>query len=349
MKRFYRSIGLITLGWLIGSCGGGDVVGPPPPPTVATVALSTDTATLVPSATVQLSATAKSASGEALQRSFSWTSSDVAKVTVSSSGMVVGVAAGVATITAAVDGKSATATITVLEGGVVSSSGGTLTVQSGAVQIVVPADALASNTNLSVVASTAFANDPRVVKGTPFEFGPAGTNFAKPVALKIKYDVANLLPGTEESALEIYFHDPSSGWQVVPGSTVDLNAKVVSAQVSHFSTYATLTPIPAATVTVTPATASVVVGGTQQLTATLRDAANNVLTGRTVTWSSSNTAVATVDPATGLVSGVAPGGPVTITATSETKTGTSQITVSLALVNTVTLSALTIPIVVGGT
>ncbi len=197
MKRFYRSLGSITLGWLIGSCGGGDVVGPPPPPTVATVALSTDTATLVPAATVQLSATAKSASGEALQRSFSWTSSDVAKVTVSSSGMVVGVAAGVTTIIAAVDGKSATATITVLEGGVVSSSGGTLTVQSGAVQIVVPADALASNTSLSVVASTAFANDARVITGTPFEFGPTGTNFAKPVFLKIKYDAANLPSGTE--------------------------------------------------------------------------------------------------------------------------------------------------------
>src|SRR6266404_2079633 len=217
MKRFYRSLGSITLGWLIGSCGGGDVVGPPPPPTVATVALSTDTATLVPAATVQLSATAKSASGEALQRSFSWTSSDVAKVTVSSSGMVVGVAPGAATIT-------------VLDGGVVSSAGGTLNVESGAVQIVVPADALASNTNLSVAASTAFANDARVITGTPFEFGPTGTNFAKPVFLKIKYDAANLPSGTEEAALELYLRT-SAGWQAVPGSIVDLTAKVVIAQV----------------------------------------------------------------------------------------------------------------------
>src|SRR5882762_2970543 len=203
MKRIYRSIGLIiALGWLIGSCGGGDqAVGPPPPPTVASVAVSSDTATLVPAATIQLSATAKSASGELLQRSFSWSSSDPAKATVSTLGMVAGVAPGTATITAAVDGKSATATITVLDGGVVSSTGGTLNVESGAVQIVFPADALASNTNVSVAVSNAFAADPRVIKGTPFDFGPTGTNFAKPIVLKIKYDPANLLSGTEEAAL----------------------------------------------------------------------------------------------------------------------------------------------------
>jgi uncharacterized protein YjdB len=129
---------------------------------------------------------------------------------------------------------------------------------------------------------------------------------------------------------------------------VDLNAKVVSAEVSHFSTYAILIPEAVATVAVTPPSANVVVGATQQLTALLKDANGNVLTGRTVTWSSSNTAAATVD-ATGLVTGVAAGGPVTITATSETKTGTSSITVNPVPVATVILSAPTTPMIVGGT
>jgi len=67
-------------------------------------------------------------------------------------------------------------------------------------------------------------------------------------------------------------------------------------------------------------------GQTVQLTATLKDANGNTLTGRTVTWSSDNTAVATVS-GSGLVSGVAAGA-ATITATSEAKTGTSAITVT---------------------
>ncbi len=87
-----------------------------------------------------------------------------------------------------------------------------------------------------------------------------------------------------------------------------------------------VTNVPVASVTVSPATASVPAGQTVQLTATLKDANGNTLTGRTVTWSSDNTAVATVS-GSGLVSGVVAGA-ATITATSEAKTGTSAITVT---------------------
>ncbi|UCF20307.1 MAG: Ig-like domain-containing protein, partial [Gemmatimonadota bacterium] len=47
-------------------------------------------------------------------------------------------------------------------------------------------------------------------------------------------------------------------------------------------------------VQVTPATAQLLPGGTQQLTATARDAGGNVLT-TTITWSTNNAAAATVD------------------------------------------------------
>src|SRR5207249_1116245 len=89
----------------------------------------------------------------------------------------------------------------------------------------------------------------------------------------------------------------------------------------------TVTPIPVASVTVAPATAGVAVGSTVQLTATPKDANGNPLTGRVVTWQSSNSAIASVN-GSGLVSGVASGGPVTITATSEGRSGTSAITVT---------------------
>jgi uncharacterized protein YjdB len=62
------------------------------------------------------------------------------------------------------------------------------------------------------------------------------------------------------------------------------------------------------------------------LTATPRDANNNVLTGRAVTWSSSNTNVATVS-ASGEVTGKNSGTAV-ITATIGGVSGTSTVTVT---------------------
>lgn len=59
------------------------------------------------------------------------------------------------------------------------------------------------------------------------------------------------------------------------------------------------------------------------MTAVLRDNQGNVLNGRTVTWSSSNPAVASIDAATGVLTGV-DRGTVTITATSEGKQGTAS-------------------------
>lgn len=83
---------------------------------------------------------------------------------------------------------------------------------------------------------------------------------------------------------------------------------------------------PVASVSVSAPSSSLRANATMQLVATLRDAANNVLSGRTVTWSSSDATLATVS-ATGLVSGVLPGS-VTITATSEGKSGSVALRVT---------------------
>ena len=80
-----------------------------------------------------------------------------------------------------------------------------------------------------------------------------------------------------------------------------------------------------ATVTVSAAQASVVVGTSVQMTPTTLDAAGNVLTGRTVSWSSADAAVASVNTS-GSVTGVSPG-QTTITATSEGRMGSAPITV----------------------
>jgi len=91
-------------------------------------------------------------------------------------------------------------------------------------------------------------------------------------------------------------------------------------------------PPPAAIslIELTPATASVAVGKTAALTATPRDAAGVALTGRTLSWTSSSSAVATVD-ANGVVSGVAAGN-ATISVSAEGKTATAAITVTAPVV-----------------
>lgn len=87
----------------------------------------------------------------------------------------------------------------------------------------------------------------------------------------------------------------------------------------------TVTPAAVASVSIVPAAASVIVGGTQQLAALTVDAGGNTLSGRVVTWSTSDASKATVS-ASGLVTAVAPGS-ATITATCESRTATATITV----------------------
>lgn len=86
---------------------------------------------------------------------------------------------------------------------------------------------------------------------------------------------------------------------------------------------------PVASVTVAPSAAEVEVSETHQFTATVKDAGGNTLTGRTVTWSSSDQNVATVSQS-GLVTALE-AGQATITATSEGRSGTAGITVNQSL------------------
>jgi len=89
----------------------------------------------------------------------------------------------------------------------------------------------------------------------------------------------------------------------------------------------TVTAVPVATVTTTLAASSIVLGTAgDQATAVLKDGSGNVLQGRTVTWQSSNTTVATVN-ATGVITTVGVGTS-TITATSEGISGGALLTVT---------------------
>src|SRR5207245_10873817 len=75
-----------------------------------------------------------------------------------------------------------------------------------------------------------------------------------------------------------------------------LNVNAVFGALSNVASGTTsASTAPVASVTLSPASASLAVGATQPETATLRDAAGNVLTGRSVSWESSNAAVASVN------------------------------------------------------
>jgi Bacterial Ig-like domain (group 2) len=106
-------------------------------------------------------------------------------------------------------------------------------------------------------------------------------------------------------------------------------------------------PPPVALVTVTPAAATLVVGGTQQLSATLTDANSSILSERTIAWNTSDPTTATVSQS-GLVTAVALG-TATVAATSGGKTGISTITVAAPPVASVTISPGSSSLAVGGT
>ncbi|MEO7362335.1 MAG: Ig-like domain-containing protein, partial [Gemmatimonadaceae bacterium] len=121
-------------------------------------------------------------------------------------------------------------------------------------------------------------------------------------------------------------------------TAVTAGSTLVSAASGGQSGSATITvvPIPVATVTLSSSAANVLVGTTLTLVATLQDAAGATLTGRTIAWTTSNSAVATVD-VNGVIAGVA-AGDANITATSESKSATATIVVSPPLVATVTVT-----------
>lgn len=106
-------------------------------------------------------------------------------------------------------------------------------------------------------------------------------------------------------------------------------------------------PAPVTSVSITPATATVVIGKTTQLAAVAKDAAGNVLTGRPIAWTTSGADVATVD-ANGIVTGVATG-TANITATAEGKSAQAAVTVSPVPVASVTVAPNAPSVKVGST
>ncbi|NIR45727.1 MAG: hypothetical protein GWN99_15105 [Gemmatimonadetes bacterium] len=195
----------------------------------------------------------------------------------------------------------------------VDAEGGTLTFAEGKVTLVFPAGAVSEAVTITVKSSTAFPSNERLVSGTVYDFGPANIAFDEPLQLTISYEQAGVPGGIQENELRLY-RVAGAGWQTVPGSTPSPGQHRVSGPIDGFSAFAVL-GVPIASLTVEPDSEEVVVGSTLQLTATAKDADDNILSSRVVTWSSSSDQVASVD-ANGLVT-VAGKGSAMITAEAE--------------------------------
>jgi hypothetical protein len=112
MRGFAALFGIMVAG----ACGGGDSSGPPGNggPAVATVEVAGAGNTLGVGETMQLTATAKDGDGNVVTgRTFTWSSNNQAVATVVPSGLVTGVSAGPATISATADSRSGSYAITV--------------------------------------------------------------------------------------------------------------------------------------------------------------------------------------------------------------------------------------------
>lgn len=263
-----------------------DTVVPKP---VATLTISPVSTSIIVNRTQTFTVTAIDAAGDTLTgRTTTWTVTPTTVASVSATGVVTGVAVGTASVTVTSEGKTATAGVTVTSGVTgIALSALPSSLVVGAVQQLTATVQSAMGISQDV---TWQSSNPAVATVVPASGVGAGT-------------VTCLAAGT-----------------------TTITARAVADTTQRATVALTVIPPPVATVTVSAASLSLSIGVTQQLSAVTADAAGNVLTGRTIAWTTSNLAVATVS-ATGLVTAVGAGS-ATLSATSEGKVGTSAISVT---------------------
>jgi uncharacterized protein YjdB len=254
-----------------------------------------------------LSASAKDASGTVLTgRTVTWASANTQAVTVSADGEITAQNPGSAHITATIDGVSGAADVTVTKAPVQSIT-------------VAPATVIAGQ-KVTLVATVkdkrgVVVTDRTVTWSVPANNGIASIN-------STTGEVTGLAAGAVTATATVAAEN-------IPGSvTVSGSATV------------TVTPPPVATVTLDKTSTSIVQNGSTTITATTKDAGGATLTGRVVTWQTSDANVATLSTTSGssvqVTGGVA--GTATITATSEGVSKTATVTVTLGTVSKVDLT-----------
>jgi uncharacterized protein YjdB len=282
----------------------------PNSPTVASVTVSPASASIQVDATQQLTATVKDSA---------WASSDTGVATVSSGGMVTGVAEGSTSITASSEEKTGSAMVSVTAG----AAGNPGTVSNLAVVGATEESVILSFTEVHDGTGQPAKYDVRVAP-SPISWGSAASVAQGTCATPV---VGTSIGATHTCTVLGLSPSTVYGFQLVSFRGT-LNQDAVFGELSNVVNGSTTEaePAPVASVSVSPVSASIGVGATRQLTATVKDSAGNTLSGRAITWTSSNVGVASVS-SSGVVTGVAEGS-ATITATCEGQSGTSATTVT---------------------
>jgi uncharacterized protein YjdB len=267
------------------------------PVPVASVDVAPPLDTIIVGQAVQLTATPKDASGNALAgRTVTWDGSDDNVATVSSNGKVTALSPGTMTASATSEGKTGTSTIVVIAPPVASIA------LSPTTQSVV-----VGQTTPAFTAVTKDAGG-HVLTGRTVTFGSDNTAVAT-------IDASGVATGVSAGTAQI----------TATSEGITSNAATL-----------TVNPPPVGSVTIDPPNQTITDGGTAAFAAKLEDAQHNQLTGRTVTWDSSDLSVATIDN-TGSATSTGPG-TTTITATSEGKSGTASLQVDPAPVSSVAVT-----------
>lgn len=175
----------------------------------------------------------------------------------------------------------------------------------------------AGNTSLPIGASLQFSVSVSYTDGTTSDQA-TGLTWTTSDPKVMTVDGTGLATGVALGKATITVSDP------VSGATGSLVMTVSSAVLSK--------------ITVDPATGSVPVGANVLLNAsgTYTDGTTRALLSG-VTWISTNASIASVD-ASGLVTGVGPGGPVTVSASFEGQSGSAKITTTTAVLNSITVT-----------
>ncbi len=315
--------------FLAAGCGGGDSSPtsppttqpptpppPPPPPTISQIEVSPATVSLEVGKTQRFVATAKASDGSVISGvDFTWSSNNTAVATINSGGVATAVSPGTATIRATGNGiTSAPATITV---------------------IVPPVS--------GVTVSPSSAQELMVGEMVTF------TATARTAGGAVRDDVSISWSSSDTGVVTITSAGVATA---VSAGTASIRAAAGGVTSSPVTINVSEPPPPEpviATVTVSPAEATIEEGQTQQFEAMATTSDGSAITDVEFAWSSSDDIVATVD-SNGLATGVG-AGEVMITATADSISGTAMLMVTEPppMVATVTVSPAEATIEVGQT
>ena len=271
--------------------------------TLKSIAVTPPATSLPPNTTQALAATGMYSNGtkKNLTATTAWSSSNPAVATVTSAGLVAAIAPGAATITATTAGVTGTAAITVTSASLISIA-------------VTPANRkLATGATVKYTATALFSDGtkwvlvPPVVSWTSSS-GAVATIAASGTATAVSTGIATI-----------------RATHIASGVAGTAKLTVTAAKLS--------------TIALTPATPQVPVGLTAQFTAmgTYTDGSKLDVTGQ-VTWASSATSVATISSG-GVATALSPGtATVTVVDPTSKKKGTATLTVTSAVLQSITLS-----------